>query len=194
MRVIALWRIGTVTMNKGQWVKPVLIVSLAINLVFMGLVAGRLIAGPIEPPPLFWALRALPEENRQALRPALRRQFMESREVRKALRSVSKQVRMLVEADTLDNTALRASLADLREVTGRYQLQIHETAVTLLETLPADQRRRVAGALLRPEHAQRPKPHGPHRTMPSKSMAPEAANLPDSDAMSSESARDPNAR
>ncbi len=167
-------------MNKGQWVKPVLIVSLIVNLVFVGLVVGRFIVGPIQPPPLLWALHALPEESRHALRPMLRRQWADSRDVRKELHGVSKRVRVIVEAETLDEVALEASLAELRDVTGRFQIQIHETAVKLLETLPADQRRRIAGALLRPEPAQRPPSRGSHPPKspegPKPPMSPSSSN------------------
>lgn len=147
-------------MGKDQKIKVLLTVSLVANLVFGGLIVGRWIAGPLQPPPLLWALRALPDESRDELRPLLRRQFMDSREVRRELHHSAEAVRELVEAESLNEQALRDSLATLREVTGRYQVQIHDSAVKIMQTLPADERRRVARALLRPEGAPRPKHHG----------------------------------
>lgn len=130
------------------------------NLIFGGLMVGRWIAGPLQPPPLLWALRALPDESRDELRPLLRHQFMDSREVRGELRRSAEKVRELVEAESLDEQALRESLANLREVTGRYQVQIHDSAVRIMQTISAEERRRVARALLRPEGVPRPKHHG----------------------------------
>lgn len=142
-------------MSKGRWRSIVLVVSLGLNLVFVGLVVARLAFVPGEPP-LLWAVKNLDQGTRERIRPLLREQFRETRALRAQLRTTEQNLRDIMRAEPFDEKAAAGALAELRQVTGQFQLQMHETALKLLADLPPEEREKVAGRLLRPRRAEGP--------------------------------------
>ena len=108
-----------------RWMKVLLIGSLAVNLAIAGLVAGAAwrFAGPDGPPraglPLGVALyRALPEEDRRALRRDLRTAGAAHRQARRAFYGAVPEA---LRADPPDFEALDRLLADERRLHGAWQ-------------------------------------------------------------------------
>lgn len=148
-------------MNKGRWRSLLLVASLGLNLMFVGLVVARLVLVP-GPPPLLWAVKNLDQDTRERIRPLLREQFEETRALRAQLRTTEDKLRDIMRTEPFDEKAAAVGLAELRGVTGEFQLRMHKTALKLLADLPPDEREKVAGRLLRPRHAEGP----PRRQLP----------------------------
>ncbi|HAR32468.1 MAG TPA: hypothetical protein DCR65_13145, partial [Gammaproteobacteria bacterium] len=92
-------RRGSRTMTRyGKWLVTALAVSLAINLMLVGFLAGRWLqtAGPPaghDPALLLWpAVKGLPAAEREALRPALRQSLRASRDQVRVIRQAQRAV------------------------------------------------------------------------------------------------------
>ena len=61
-------------------------------------------------------------------------------------RSQAEELKRVVSSDPLDEVALTQALVNLRDVSQRYQLQLHNIALDVLPELSSEQRRRATHA------------------------------------------------
>jgi uncharacterized membrane protein len=129
-----------------------LVLSVALNLLFIGVVAGRFMYGTPRPmsPHLGWVLRDLDEEARDKLRPIIEDQARTIRPLRHEMREAQKEFRNLLVEDSFDENALQESLSHLRRASEEYQSGMHHQMLMVLKDLEPEQRRRVARFLMRP--------------------------------------------
>lgn len=134
--------------SKPVW-KIVCVVSLALNLLVVGVFLGRWYVASSSPP-LAWAVQDLPEGARAHVRQVLRSERDNRREARRIARNAMDRVRRIAFAEPFDEDATRKALADLRQVQDNFHRQVHESMVVLLAQLPSEQRRLVVNGLLEP--------------------------------------------
>lgn len=128
----------------SRWIKITLVVSLAINLVLIGAIVGRISAGSDStrpfPPHLGWVLRSLDSEKRQQLKPKLREQARDTRQARQQLRETQQAVTQLLLEDPLDEAALKAKLETLRSLSAKSQQDMHTALLGIMGQLSAAER------------------------------------------------------
>ena len=129
-------------MAKRHWMAALLIVSLGINLLAAGVLLGRWsMSGP--PPPMSWAFKGMDPETRAQLRPRLKETMAEIAPLRAEFRRTARKIRDIAAAEPLDSTALAEALEELRQVSQRYQVQVHGAALEVLPELSSQQRLQV---------------------------------------------------
>ena len=134
-------------MDKRHWIAAVLVVSLGLNLVGAGALLARWYMGSPSPP-MVWALQGMDQSVRQQMRPLLRDKSEAVAPLRRAYRESLKDIRKVVTSEPLDEVALAAALADMRAVSTRYQLEMHNTALELLPKMSREQRVRLLQRLM----------------------------------------------
>ena len=134
-------------MAKRHWIAGVLVVSLALNLLGVGALAARWAKGG-HPGPMAWAMRDMDSDTRERVGEALRGGMQEVAPVRREFRQSQMELKRVVSSDPLDEAALSQALITLRDVSRRYQLQLHTIALDILPQLSSKQRRRAIHALL----------------------------------------------
>jgi uncharacterized membrane protein len=134
-------------MAKRHWIAGVLVVSLALNLLGVGALAARWAMGS-PPGPMAWAMRDMDSATRERVGEALRGRMKEVAPVRQEFRQSQVELKRVVSSDPLDEVALSQALITLRDVSQRYQLQLHTIALDILPQLSSKQRRRAVHALL----------------------------------------------
>jgi uncharacterized membrane protein len=133
---------NTVKPGRRRWVKPLLIISLAINLAVAGLVVGAVfgdkrhsrndsaIAGGMRP-----YLSALPE----AKRPMVRQKLQANRETlkmsRKRMREASQTIRHAIAADPFEAEALKRAFAGQRSLYNGLAEGSHDALVDIIGTM-----------------------------------------------------------
>jgi uncharacterized membrane protein len=131
----------------SRWIKVTLVISLTVNLLFIGAILGRISSGvPLTrpfPPDLGWVLRNVEPDTRQSLRAQLREQAMTSRPMRRQLRESQQTVNRLLLDDPLDQQALADSMAELRKYSTESQEEMHRSLITIMSQLDLDQRKQV---------------------------------------------------
>jgi uncharacterized membrane protein len=132
--------------NKPMWT-VVCVVSLALNLLIVGIFLGRWYVASSSAP-LAWAVRDLPEVTRAHVRDVLRSERGNRREARRIARDAMDRVRQIALTEPFDEDATRRALADLRQVQDNFHRHVHESMVVLLAQLPSEQRRLVVDGLL----------------------------------------------
>ncbi|MGD2007563.1 MAG: periplasmic heavy metal sensor [Cellvibrionales bacterium] len=129
-------------MAKRHWMAALLIVSLGINLLAAGVLVGRWsVSGP--PPPMSWAFKGMDPELRTQLRPKLQETMADIAPLRAEFRRTARKIRDIAAAEPLDSTALAEALEELRQVSQRYQIQVHDAALDVLPELSSRQRLQV---------------------------------------------------
>ena len=148
------------TAPKRRWVMPLLAVSLVLNMLVVGIVAGFYFAngggkdrdrmdGPARSLVGIPFIRALEPENRRALAQDIRRDEDRLRENRSALRARFEALLDALNADPFDPQAVQTILREQRELAIRRQ-DIGETLlVEQLQTLSPDERAAYAKRLAR---------------------------------------------
>ena len=147
----------TAAPRRRRWVMPLLLFSLAFNLLIIGIVAGTLISRGGERPdrvarevgtlvgPHFF--RALEPDDRRALVRDVLRQRDRVRENRTALRSRIERLLVLLRAETFDTGAARTLLEEQRDaVTARHQFG-ETLLLDRLSEMTTDERRAFAARL-----------------------------------------------
>ena len=134
-------------MAKRHWIAGVLVVSLALNLLGVGALAARWAMGGPQAP-MAWAMRDMDSATRERVGEALRGRMEEVAPVRREFRQSQVELKRVVSSDPLDEAALSQALITLRDVSQRYQLQLHTIALDILPQLSSKQRRRAVHALL----------------------------------------------
>lgn len=145
---------------------PVLFLSMAINLLLVGAIAGEWVSGARRPPPpMQWATTDLDEATRASVRQILQEQRPAAQTLRYDLRAIDQRLMAVIRASTLDPDALNETLSDLRRTNGEYQALLHASLESVLPTLTPPQRVDVIRRLLRghsgPPHRHKPGPGRP---------------------------------
>ena len=147
---------------------PVLLFSLAINLLLIGAIAGEWVSGARRPPPpMQWATNDLDEATLARVRQILEEQRPAAQTLRHDLRAIDQRLMTVIRASTLDPEALNATLSDLRRTNGEYQALLHGSLESVLPTLTPPQRADVVRRLLR-DHSGPPRRHKPGPGRPPK--------------------------
>ena len=127
------------------------ILSVAINLLLVGLIGGHFIKqGNNYPKPLGWALKGVSPEVRETVRPLMKAHAKDVSLARRDLRKTERRLRRVIESETMTREELTRSLSAMRESTARYHVLIHDIGVDVLLSLEADQRLKAAPYLFRP--------------------------------------------
>lgn len=123
-----------------------LLISVAVNLVFVGGIAYRASTTPEFgprpfPPNVGWVVRDLSEERRAELEPILRQSYEEIRPLRGEMLQALRRVNELMASPDFDAGALAETFAGLRAVSERYQTLSHEQTIAILDELSEAERR-----------------------------------------------------
>lgn len=133
-------------MTKNKILLLGLLVSIAINLFFVGGIAYRVAnfqgepSGRPLPPNVGWVVRDLEESRRSELEPQLRASFEEIAPIRREMMDTQRQVNELMSAQPFDGNALNAAFAKLRETNIRYQALSHDQTSEILGLLSKEER------------------------------------------------------
>lgn len=142
--------------EQRPWLRWVLVGSLAINLFFIGTVASHFVFdGRMggHPPvaggdPLKHAfreyVRSLPKGERVRVRMTMRRSFREIRPEFRNYRSLNERVASLIEAETVDQKALKEVLEELGQVKGGLDRRGRGAIFEQILTFPLEARRKIA--------------------------------------------------
>lgn len=129
---------------------PVLLISLAINLLFIGALTGEWLSGARRPPPpMEWATTDLDETTRAGIRRILEEKRPIAQSLRYELRSIDQRLMDVIRAPELDSATLSKTLSDLREANTEYQVLLHTSLATILPELTPPQRAAVLHRLLK---------------------------------------------
>ncbi|OFE11075.1 hypothetical protein PHACT_14515 [Pseudohongiella acticola] len=124
----------------------VLLVSIALNLFFIGTIGARLLDRSDRestPPSLGWILRGLEPQMQDSLRPQLQRYGESIRPMRGQMFRAQREVNRLLAQDPLDDEAIQVAFEELRQINLRYQRVSHEQTLAVLRQLAPEQRSRV---------------------------------------------------
>jgi uncharacterized membrane protein len=139
-------------MNKSRILSISIVLSVTLNLLFVGAVVGRFMQGAPSRPMsshLGGVLRDLDDEARDKIRPVLENQAETIRPLRREMRQAQRQFRKLLVEESFDEGALEESLSQLRHASEQYQSGMHHQMLLVLKDLEPEQRRRVARLLMR---------------------------------------------
>lgn len=133
-------------MTKNRLILLSLLVSISINLFFVGGIAYRVVnfqddsSGRPLPPNVGWIVRDLDEQRRSELEPQLRASFEQIGPIRREMMDAQRQVNELMSAQPFDAPALTAAFASLRDASMRYQAISHEQTSAILGQLTEAER------------------------------------------------------
>ncbi|MFL2848867.1 MAG: periplasmic heavy metal sensor [Pseudohongiellaceae bacterium] len=133
-------------MNKSQLILSALILSLALNLIFIGGISYRtsnfrsLFQTPFTPN-VGWVVQDLNEGRQAELEPILLRSNEQIRPRRTEMLTTQRRVNELIASDSFDADALNEAFTQLRIVFNRYQQLSHEQTIALLSELTSEERR-----------------------------------------------------
>ena len=142
-------------MNRTRWLAVLLAASVALNLGLAGFAAGRLFSGvhggPLHDPArgLAHALRGLPEERRDVLRPMLRSQMGTVGQTFRNLREAQRDLVASAAAEPFDRAALEGALQRFRGELLASQERSHRAFVEVMAVLNAEERQRVLESMRR---------------------------------------------
>ena len=143
----------------------ILVCSLAINLLLVGGIIGRIVFGPPRPPMLNhlgWVVRTLDKNTRDELRPELEAHARKMMPLRRQMRSAQKEFESVLTQPTLDENRLDAALAQLRSASDTYQQSMHEEMVVILKKMTYEERKRFVYLLHhRPDSRHQQSNHRP---------------------------------
>lgn len=136
-----------------RWIYPALLASLMINMLFVGLVAGRMWAhgGPHASHEhrrggegFGGFLQKLPEGRREILRVPLESTRFEVKAMRDEVRRLRKQARELMSRDAYDAAALSATMAQVNAVRAKLGERVAKGMSDLVGQMTADERKAFA--------------------------------------------------
>ncbi|PDH41946.1 MAG: hypothetical protein CNE99_01040 [OM182 bacterium MED-G24] len=141
-------------MTRRRWMTLLLIVSIALNLMFVGAFIGfsfmRPDVRPITPEvSTRWLYRALGEETREGMRPLFEQHREELGRLRGDIRDAQQAFEAGLNAETYDPDQVSATLTQVRRAHEAYQRASHEHMVALLGRLSPEQRQLVSKQLYR---------------------------------------------
>lgn len=144
--------------GRSRLVTITLVCSLAINLLLVGAIIGRVISGPPPrplPDHLGWIFRSLDEDKRRELRSEFEKHARAALPMRREIRNAQRAFEAAVASPDFSEDEVRAALAKLRDTSGTYQERAHEEMVRVLGRLTAEERQRVVEFLQRRDHERR---------------------------------------
>ena len=132
-------------MNKTKLILFALVVSVAVNLFFIGAIGYQAyrfqeFSGRPFPPNVGWIVRDLSEERRTELASFRERSAEEIGPMRGQMFAAQRQVNQLMAAPEFDSAAINRAFAELRDVNLRYQALSHEQSIALLNALTTQER------------------------------------------------------
>lgn len=132
-------------MNKTKVILLALVLSVAVNLFFIGGIAYRAsllqeFSGRPFPPNVGWIVRDLSEARRGELASFLERSASEIGPMRGEMFAAQRQVNQLMAAAEFDPGAIKQAFTQLRDVNLRYQALSHEQSIALLNELTVQER------------------------------------------------------
>jgi len=134
-------------MNKSRWLTIALLVSIAVNLLLVGIFVGRVISGKPGPErmpsQLGWMIRHVDEPTRESLSSEMVEHIKRVGPLRKQMRSAQQTFNRQLLGSTIDTDAMSQSLAELRRTSDAYQTEMHEMMLLIIPKLDEQQRRRV---------------------------------------------------
>lgn len=158
--------------NKRRWLWPLLIVSLGLNLLFVGLVAGRMwmhggspdgrhrvFTGAVEA-----LMKDLPDAKRQHAGVLLKRHRTTVRQLGKQVREQRRAAKDAVLTDPYDEAKVAKAFARFREIrTGQHQ-SMHTMMIDLLKDLTLKEREQLLNHIragFRHRWGRHHRPNGP---------------------------------
>lgn len=136
--------------RKRRWLWPVLIVSLSLNLLFIGLVAGRMLTqddrggrqriftGAIEK-----LMQDLPEAKRLHAGELLKKHRETVKTARRDLREARRNAREAVLTEPFDEAKVSAALARFREIRSVSHQSMHDMMLGLMKELNLEERKKL---------------------------------------------------
>ena len=152
----------------GKWLIGALTVSVVVNLLLAGFIAGRMsgdigFRGGMGAAPKMPQLGFLDEERRREVSQGLEAR-RELRTNLRELRRSQRDIRAAFEAEPFDQEALSAALAEFRQRLEESQALSHGKLVAVAVRLTPDERRRMARTLdRRPKHPDKRPPRREHQ-------------------------------
>ena len=139
-----------------------LIASIAVNLLLVGLIVGHMVRsdGGRELP-LAWVFKDVSPEIREKVRPVIRPHVGDILLERRALRRQERELRRLLQSETLTREELEIALTGMRAATKQFNEKLHGIGVEVMMSLDAGERAAAAPYLFRPPHQGRKGPHRP---------------------------------
>ncbi len=159
--------------RRRRWLWPVLIVSLGLNLLFVGLIAGRMwarIDGPPGAPHRILGRAVenfsveLPDTKKQRANALLEKQREDGRALKQQLRQARREAKDAALAVTYDEQKLAAALTRLRDIRNSQHEAMHAMVVELLKDLTLEERKvllRYVRAAFRPHRQSDRRKDGP---------------------------------
>jgi uncharacterized membrane protein len=145
-------------MNRRAWLIGMLVVSLAINLLFAGIVAGRMVFPAAH---LGWMMQELDDETRRSLRESFREHRRDSGAARSDLKTAQQHLHDLIGRTEFHEPAVISALAEVRSASTDYQAIMHQQMVKTLGQMKPEDRLKVYRFLSsRGEGPGRRPPHG----------------------------------
>jgi len=165
-------------MSRTKFLMFALIVSVAINLFFVGGIAYRVnnldsFTNRPLPPNVSWMVRDLSETRRAELQPLMERSAEEMRPVRRQMFDAQRRVNELMAGADFDTQTLEQAFAELRAANLHYQELSHEHSVAMLNQLTATERQAAV------EFIQRRGPREGRDRRPDSDMPRDGRPFPD---------------
>lgn len=141
------------TLKSSRFRKGLLVLSLAMNLIFIGVVAGMFVFGHAKGPSQRFDLtagpmtRAMDNEHRAALRQALHDSGVFRREDRARLRADAASLLDVIRAETFDSTVFRATLDRRRARLNQGQMAVLDALTQQVSEMSAAERGEFADRL-----------------------------------------------
>ena len=145
--------------NSRKWIVGGLVLSVTVNLLLAGFVAGRLLEPRMNPPhmdptlALFPALRELPDARRAELRPLVREEFRKARPEMRRMMKAQRAINAALTAEPFSEAALSAALTDFRTALLASQEGSHAALVRLARELTPAERHLLVTSM---RHGHRP--------------------------------------
>ena len=141
-------------MNGRRGLAAALLISIAMNLFFVGGIAFRVYlmnpsmnsatnAGRPLPPNISWLVRDLAPERQEEMRAKLKERGIEGRAARIRMFKAQRESNRLMTEDPFDAEALAAAFTALRDAANEYQRLSHLQTAEMLNELSVDERRKA---------------------------------------------------
>ena len=137
-------------MSGRRGLAAALIISIAVNLFFIGGIAFRFYlksssmnADRPLPPNISWLVRDLAPERQEEMRAKLKERGMEGRASRIRMFKAQRESNRLMTADPFDAEALAVAFTALRDAANEYQRLSHLQTAEILSELSVDERRKA---------------------------------------------------
>ena len=141
-------------MNNTRWMIFSLLISLALNLLLIGIFIGGLVAKKpnIKPLPtnLGWMTQHLDSASLKSLRPQIEAHARREAPIREKMNRKQREFSKLLSQSNPNDKALAQTLLQLRNHSDEYQKEMHSMILTLIPRLGEEQRRKVIKMLRRP--------------------------------------------